>query len=275
MRRVDAERGAELRAEVREQVAVSRGAASCLARPSARALRGPGFDHWRRTNVAPAAAGTDIAAVVVQLPLGDITSDQMRALASARRGRTATGRCVPPTIRTWSLPWVPEGGAAGGARRRWSRSGSGTPTPEPLTDVVSCPGMDYCSLAITRSMGVAERIRAHLLDDPATGDGFAARLGRFGDQDERLPELLRPAPRRRHRPHRPLGHGRATGSRSALLLDPGRWLGRRGDGDVSGHRLGSLPRGEPRRRPSRRGAASTRSGASRERPFRPSSTALA
>ena len=37
--------------------------------------------------------------------------------------------------------------------------------------------MDYCSLAITRSMGMAERIRAHLLDD---GDGFAARLGLFG-----------------------------------------------------------------------------------------------
>jgi sulfite reductase beta subunit-like hemoprotein len=39
--------------------------------------------------------------------------------------------------------------------------------------------MDYCSLAITRSMGVAERVRAYLLDDPATGDGFPARLGRF------------------------------------------------------------------------------------------------
>ena len=39
--------------------------------------------------------------------------------------------------------------------------------------------MDYCSLAITRSMGVAERVRAHLLDDPSAGEGFAARLGRF------------------------------------------------------------------------------------------------
>ena len=31
-----------------------------------------------------------------------------------------------------------------------------------LTDVVSCPGLDYCSLAVTRSMGVGDRIRAHL-----------------------------------------------------------------------------------------------------------------
>src|SRR6185295_13257995 len=46
-----------------------------------------------------------------------------------------------------------------------------------INDVVSCPGMDYCSLAITRSMGMAERIRHHLLRD---GEGFAARLGVFG-----------------------------------------------------------------------------------------------
>jgi len=47
-----------------------------------------------------------------------------------------------------------------------------------INDVVSCPGMDYCSLAITRSMGMAERIRAHLLTYPE-GDAFAERLGRF------------------------------------------------------------------------------------------------
>src|SRR5262249_62298516 len=50
------------------------------------------------------------------------------------------------------------------------------PDVSTINDVVSCPGMDYCSLAITRSMGMAERIRAHLLRD---GEGFAARLGVF------------------------------------------------------------------------------------------------
>jgi sulfite reductase beta subunit-like hemoprotein len=40
--------------------------------------------------------------------------------------------------------------------------------------------MDYCSLAITRSMGMAERIRHHLLAGPsAAGDDFARRLGPF------------------------------------------------------------------------------------------------
>ena len=39
--------------------------------------------------------------------------------------------------------------------------------------------MDYCSLAITRSMGVAERIQDHLQRDPDTGNGFAESLGPF------------------------------------------------------------------------------------------------
>src|SRR5262249_45927003 len=55
----------------------------------------------------------------------------------------------------------------------------GGPDAGSINDVVSCPGMDYCSLAITRSMGMAERIRAHLLDGVSDGDGFAERLGPF------------------------------------------------------------------------------------------------
>ncbi len=31
-----------------------------------------------------------------------------------------------------------------------------------ISDVTSCPGADYCSLAVTKSMGVAGRIRTHL-----------------------------------------------------------------------------------------------------------------
>jgi sulfite reductase beta subunit-like hemoprotein len=48
-----------------------------------------------------------------------------------------------------------------------------------VRDVVSCPGMDYCSLAITRSMGMAERIQGHLSADADTANGFAERLGPF------------------------------------------------------------------------------------------------
>jgi sulfite reductase (NADPH) hemoprotein beta-component len=53
------------------------------------------------------------------------------------------------------------------------------PDVSSINDVVSCPGMDYCSLAITRSMGMAERLRAHLLAHPESQTGFAERLGPF------------------------------------------------------------------------------------------------
>ena len=76
------------------------------------------------------------------------------------------------------LPSIPEA-AVPAVHARLCAIGLGGDGAGTINDVVSCPGMDYCSLAITRSMGVAERVRAHLLDDPSAGEGFAARLGRF------------------------------------------------------------------------------------------------
>jgi sulfite reductase beta subunit-like hemoprotein len=39
-----------------------------------------------------------------------------------------------------------------------------------ITDVVACPGADYCSLAITKSMAVAAQIRDHLAPSGARGE---------------------------------------------------------------------------------------------------------
>jgi len=44
-----------------------------------------------------------------------------------------------------------------------------------LSDVTSCPGADYCSLAVTRSMGVAQRIRQHFSSEQEAVE----RLGKF------------------------------------------------------------------------------------------------
>jgi sulfite reductase beta subunit-like hemoprotein len=175
VRRVDAERGAELRADVREQVAAHPELpAGAPAPPAAASLAG--FDEWRRTNVrAQRQAGHH--AVIVQLPLGDVTSEQMRAISALVRSHgngtlrtTNDQNLVLPSVRDAALP---------GVHAALVEMGLGNADAGTLVDVVSCPGMDYCSLAITRSMGVAERIRAHLLDDPAMGDGFPARLGGF------------------------------------------------------------------------------------------------
>ena len=178
VRRVDSERGEELRAEVREHVE-----SYAIPRPvGADALPPPappqaGFDHWRRTNVRPQRQ-EGFSTALVQLPLGDITSDQMRSLARLAR-ELGNGTLRTTNDQNLVVPWVAEA-ALPAFHAGLVEIGLANPDVGTLVDVVSCPGMDYCSLAITRSMGVAERIRAGLLEDPATSNGFAARLGRFG-----------------------------------------------------------------------------------------------
>ena len=41
---------------------------------------------------------------------------------------------------------------------RWSRSGWRPPTPNLITDIIACPGLDYCALANARSISVAQNI---------------------------------------------------------------------------------------------------------------------
>ncbi len=174
-RRVDAERGDELRSDIREQIA-GYPALPPAASPGAAISPQPGFEAWRRTNVrAQRQAGHH--AVVVQLPLGDVTTEQMRAISALARSH-GNGTLRTTNDQNLVLPSIPEPALAA-VHAALAEMGLGNADAGTLVDVVSCPGMDYCSLAITRSMGVAERVRAHLLDDPATADGFPARLGDF------------------------------------------------------------------------------------------------
>jgi sulfite reductase beta subunit-like hemoprotein len=169
--RVEAGQGADLRADVRDIVAAWRVPAPPDARrPATTPL--PDFAHWRRTNTRPQRQ-PGYRAALVQLPLGDITSDQMRGVARLARAH-GNGTLRTTNDQNLVLPWVPEAALPALhtdlAALELAGADAGT-----VSDVVSCPGMDYCSLAITRSMGMAERIRAHLRD----GNGFAERLGPF------------------------------------------------------------------------------------------------
>jgi sulfite reductase beta subunit-like hemoprotein len=172
--RVERERGDELRADVRESVAAYRVAPPAPAQPPVAPL--PGFDAWARTN-ALAQRAAEYCAVTVTLPLGDIDTDQLRALARlAERLGNGTARVtneqnvVLPWVRRDSLPrlhaaLVELGLAEGGAST--------------ITDVVSCPGLDYCSLAVTRSMGVGQGVRDHLAEqvgDPLEFGPFHVKI---------------------------------------------------------------------------------------------------
>jgi sulfite reductase beta subunit-like hemoprotein len=173
--RVARERGEELRSEVREAVAgYAVPPASGSGRQAAPAL--PGFAHWQRTNTRPQRQA-GYRAALVRLPLGDLTSDQMRAVARLAR-QYGNGTLRTTNDQNIVVPWVAEA-ALPALHTELEACELALPDVSTIADVVSCPGMDYCSLAITRSMGMAERIQAHLGADATTGNGFAERLGPF------------------------------------------------------------------------------------------------
>jgi sulfite reductase beta subunit-like hemoprotein len=173
--RVAAERGAQLRAQVRETVAAHRAPAAPEPRRAAAAPL-PEFAHWQRTNTR-AQKQPGYRAAVVQVALGDVTSDQMRAVARLAREH-GNGTLRTTNDQNLVLPWVPEA-ALPALHAALAAVDLAGPDVSSINDVVSCPGMDYCSLAITRSMGMAERLRGHLLSHPESRNGFAERLGPF------------------------------------------------------------------------------------------------
>ena len=110
------------------------------------------FKRWLRTNVtAQKQAGYSM--VEVYLPLGDISSDQARALANIAR------RYVGDNIRTTVpqnllLRWVSNADvpAVYDALQAIDLAGSGSSR---MKDVTACPGTDSCKLGISASRGLA------------------------------------------------------------------------------------------------------------------------
>ncbi len=124
--------------------------------------RDPAFATWVQTSVRPhKVAG--YASVVISTkpgaaaPPGDVTAEQMQAVAElAERYGFAEIRVaheqnlVLPDIRKHDLYalW-----------RALSAQGLATPNIGLLTDLIACPGGDYCNLASTRSLPVARAIQ--------------------------------------------------------------------------------------------------------------------
>ncbi len=107
------------------------------------------------------------ASVVISLkPIGgipgDATADQMEAVAELA-DRYSFGEIrvshvqnlVLPHVRQEDLPTLHAGLAA---------HGLATPNVGLITDIIACPGMDYCALATARSIPVAQRISERFAD---------------------------------------------------------------------------------------------------------------
>jgi sulfite reductase (ferredoxin) len=121
--------------------------------------RPEGFEAWYATNVYQQRQRGYVAATIT-LPLGDITADQLRALAQVAQ------RFVKDTIRTTVeqnilLRWVSETDLTD-LYRALKQIGLASPNAGTIVDVTACPGTDTCKLGIASSRGLAKELRRRL-----------------------------------------------------------------------------------------------------------------
>jgi sulfite reductase (ferredoxin) len=118
-----------------------------------------GFERWRSTNVYTQRQ-QGFVAVSITLPLGDITSDQGRALAAMIRRYTRDA--LRTTVeQNFLLRWVHEKDLVAVYNELYAR-GLALPGAESIVDVVTCPGTDTCKLGVASSRGLAAELRHRL-----------------------------------------------------------------------------------------------------------------
>jgi len=118
-----------------------------------------GYEDWEQTNVyKQRQAG--YATVTVNLPLGDLTSDQMRKLADI--ARKYVGENVRTTVeQNIVLRWVSEADLPD-LYQDLNKIGLGDPGAGTIVDITACPGTDTCKLGIASSRGLAGELRTRL-----------------------------------------------------------------------------------------------------------------
>jgi len=124
------------------------------------------FENWKQTNIHPhKAPGYAIATIslkaIGQIP-GDISADQMDAVAglmdefSVGEVRVCHDQnLVLPHVRQKDLPAI---------FARLQALDLATPNSGLITDIIACPGLDYCDLANARSIPIAQRIAKKFAD---------------------------------------------------------------------------------------------------------------
>jgi sulfite reductase (NADPH) hemoprotein beta-component len=119
--------------------------------------------EWRRTNVRPQKQrGYVIATATV--PLGDLTSEQLRALAEVAEALGDGSARVSPE-QNLLFRWIPDS-AVDDLYRSLAAVGLGASHASTVADVTSCPGAESCRLAVTQSRGLARFLEEHLRSRP-------------------------------------------------------------------------------------------------------------
>jgi len=128
--------------------------------------RDPDFARFAATNLfphkVPGYTAITVSVKPIGAPPGDATSDQMRVLADLAERYSAdelrithVQNVVLPHVRLDDVPAV------------WAalvEAGLETPNAGLITDIIACPGMDYCKLATARSIPIAQEIAKRFAD---------------------------------------------------------------------------------------------------------------
>jgi sulfite reductase (ferredoxin) len=120
-----------------------------------------GYESWDDTNVVRGSAKGTVSAIAYAR-LGDITSDQFRALAGIQRELGLEVRLTNRqnvAFRGLSEEQLPA------LYERLEAIGMAQPGAELARDVVTCPGADTCNLAVTQSRGLGAAIGAKLEEE--------------------------------------------------------------------------------------------------------------
>jgi sulfite reductase (NADPH) hemoprotein beta-component len=138
-------------------------------------LRGPGIhprflpvagdprsERFFRTNVR-AQKQDGFSWVTVVVPLGDLSSGRLRALAALARSY-ADGTVRTTATQNVVLRWVPSDRVAQ-LHAHLERIGLAEPDPDSIADVSSCPGAESCKLAVTQSRGLADALGERFRED--------------------------------------------------------------------------------------------------------------
>jgi sulfite reductase beta subunit-like hemoprotein len=137
---------------------------------------GDRYAQWRATNVRPQKQ-FGFSTAIVTVPLGDLTSAQMRVLADLSRAYS-DGTVRVTAEQDLVFRWV----TASNLKPLYGRlaaAGLGLAGAETIADVTSCPGAESCRLAVTQSRGLGRVLEDHLRSRPdlvAAADGARIKI---------------------------------------------------------------------------------------------------